>query len=167
MTNTPDKHSANGDVVRGIFADIFAFRHGIRLIGSKDSGKSFFVDVAIIGSNGKERQTLEEFLDELRDSDVPDTINVAYKDPWKIHTSFISKSVNLIETSETHWKYRIYLIDIGSSVHNILKNESDDVYYKLIQLKAGRLVHIMDKFYPRDTDLISLEKKLKRKYTRK
>jgi hypothetical protein len=167
MTEAPEKYSVNEVTVRKVLADAFSFRHGIHLLGSRDSGKSFFVDIAIVGSEGRERQQLEEFLGDLRESDIPDTIRVAYKDPWKTHPSSSSKSVNLIETTETHWKYRIYLIDIGSSVHDILKNESDEVYYKLLQLKVERLVSIIDKFYPRDADLLSLENRLKKKYVRK
>jgi hypothetical protein len=75
--------------------------------------------------------------------------------------------VNLIETTETHWKYRIYLIDIGSSVHDILKNESDEVYYKLLQLKVEPSCVYYRQILSTGCGFASLENRLKKKYVRK
>jgi hypothetical protein len=147
--------------------DIFAFRKGILLLGLKNQGFVFCIDIAINGSEGKEKMKLGEFLGEIRESDIPDTVSVSYKDPWKAHASYAAKSVLLIETAEAHWKYRIYFVDMDSYIHQIISKESEDVYYKLLLLKASHFEKIIDRYYPRDTDMISLEQNLKKKFVKK
>ena len=148
--------------------DVFAFRKEIILLGLKNHNYSFHIDIAVNGSEGKEKQKLGEFLGELRETDVPDTVVVFYKDPWKNHPSHNSKSVHLIETADSHWKYRIYFVDTDSAVHDIISQEAGEVlYYKLLLLKSTHLEKIVDKYFPRDSDLVSLEKKLKRKLIKK
>lgn len=165
--NSLKKYSFNGSCVRDALIDGFSFRRGIRLLGTKDQRKSFFVDVAILSSEGKEKYRMEEFLGDLRASDVPDNVPVFYKDPWKTRLGHSSKSVNRIGTEEPYWKFRIYFVDMGSKIHDTLVKEDDDVYYNLLKIKVEKFLEIVDVYYTKDMELVALEQRLKKKYTRK